>query len=79
MTGKKAKLLIADDEPGIRQLLKDYFELQGYLVTEAKDGIEVLSKLSGEPDLILLDVAMPLMDSRCAVGSAPMFPARSFF
>lgn len=62
MTGKKEKLLIADDEPGIRQLLKDYFELQGYLVTEAKDGIEVLSKLSGEPDLILLDVAMPLMD-----------------
>lgn len=59
---EKAKLLIADDEPGILQLLKDYFELQGYKVIGAKDGLEVLSKLSSEPDLILLDVAMPMLD-----------------
>lgn len=57
-----AKLLIADDEPGILQLLKDYFELQGYRIIEAKDGLEVLAKLSREPDLILLDVSMPFMD-----------------
>lgn len=59
---KKAKLLIADDEPGILQLLRDYFELQGYQIIEAKDGLEVLSKLSLEPDLILLDVGMPFLD-----------------
>ncbi len=59
---EKAKLLIADDEPGILQLLKDYFELQGYQVCGVKDGVEVIAKLSWEPDLILLDVAMPLMD-----------------
>jgi DNA-binding response OmpR family regulator len=57
-----AKLLIADDEPGILQLLKDYFEIQGYQIIEARDGPEVLSKLSLEPDLILLDVGMPFMD-----------------
>lgn len=59
---KKRKILIADDEPGIIQLLKDYFEIQGYQVIEAKDGLEVLGKLSQEPDIILLDVNMPLLD-----------------
>ena len=58
----KAKLLIADNEPGILQLLRDYFEMQGYQVIEAEDGTGVLSKLSMEPDLILLDVGMPFMD-----------------
>lgn len=62
MMCEKAKLLIADDEPGILQLLKDYFELQGYQVCGVKDGVEAIAKLSWEPDLILLDVAMPLMD-----------------
>lgn len=59
---ENTKLLIADDEPGILQLLRDYFELQGYQIIEAKDGLEVLSKLSLEPDLILLDVGMPFLD-----------------
>lgn len=62
MTDKQKKLLIAGDEPGIMQLLKDYFEMQGYQVIEAKDGLEVLGKLSHGPDLILLDVGMPILD-----------------
>ena len=33
----KAKLLIADDEPGILQLLRDYFEMQGYQVKDRGD------------------------------------------
>ncbi len=59
---KKRKLLIADDEPGILQLLKDYFEMQDYQVIEARDGLETLSRLSLGPDLILLDVGMPYLD-----------------
>lgn len=62
MTQEQKKLLIADDEPGIMQLLKDYFEMQGYQVVGAKDGLEVLGKLSQGPDLILLDVGMPVLD-----------------
>ena len=55
-------LLIADDEPGILQLLKDYFEMQDYRILEAANGFQVLELLSQKPDLILLDVAMPLLD-----------------
>lgn len=59
---KKGKLLIADDEPGILQLIRDYFEMQDYQVIEAANGYEVLEKLSSGPDLILLDVGMPTLD-----------------
>lgn len=53
------KILVADDEPGIIQLLRDYFEMQGYQVIEAKNGLEVLGQLEKEPDIIILDVNMP--------------------
>lgn len=59
---KKRKILIADDEPGILMLLKDYFEMQAYHVIEAVNGMEVLGKLSQGPDIIILDVNMPLLD-----------------
>lgn len=56
------KLLIVDDEPDIRQLLKDYFEIQGYFIMLAKNGQEAIEKASLWPDLILLDISMPDMD-----------------
>lgn len=56
------KILVADDEPGIVQLLKDYFEIQGYEVASAFNGVEALEQSSRRPDLILLDVNMPGLD-----------------
>ena len=56
------KILVADDEPGIVQLLKDYFEIQGYEVACAFNGVEALEQSSRRPDLILLDVNMPGLD-----------------
>ena len=56
------RILIADDEPGIVQLLKDYFEIQDYQVIEAQNGLEVLGQLNKRPDIILLDVNMPMLD-----------------
>lgn len=58
----KGKILIADDEPAIIQLIRDYFEMQDYEVIEAANGFEALEKLSFGPDLILLDVGMPMLD-----------------
>lgn len=58
----KKKILAVDDEAGILQLLRDYFEMQGYEVLTASDGGEVFQRLTMKPDLILLDVNMPGLD-----------------
>ena len=53
-------LLIADDERSIRDLLRDFFEAQGYAVVTAADGDEALARArDAAPDLVLLDVMMP--------------------
>lgn len=56
------KLLIVDDEPDIVNLLKDFFEMNGYSVMTAKNGREALDKSLKKPDLILLDVNLPDVD-----------------
>lgn len=57
------KILIADDEQEIRDVLRLYLEKDGYEVTEAQDGLEAM-KLLGEQeyDLLLLDIMMPGVD-----------------
>lgn len=55
-----AKILIVDDEPQIRRVLRTTLTSQGYTVAEAKNGDEALEQIREErPDLILLDVNMP--------------------
>ncbi len=54
------KLLVIDDEANICDLLKIYFENEGYEVKTASDGIEGLSYFKMyEPDLVLLDIMLP--------------------
>lgn len=55
-----AKILVVDDEPQIRRVLRTTLTSQGYAVAEAKSGDEALELFRDErPDLILLDVNMP--------------------
>jgi len=55
-----AKILIVDDEPQIRRVLRTTLTSQGYTVAEARTGDEALEQVrSDRPDLILLDVNMP--------------------
>lgn len=55
-----AKILIVDDEPQIRRVLRTTLSSQGYTVAEARTGDEALEEIRNErPDLILLDVNMP--------------------
>lgn len=56
------KILIVDDDRDLLKMLKQYLELKGYLVYTAGDGSVVPEKLKEEPDLILLDVNMPVTD-----------------
>ncbi|MFC4263259.1 response regulator [Ferruginibacter yonginensis] len=54
------KILIADDEPDILEILSFNLSAEGYDITTAKNGDEALDKaISNKPDLIILDVMMP--------------------
>jgi DNA-binding response OmpR family regulator len=56
-------VLIVEDDPNIRELLQMYLEKDGYAVTLANDGGQGLDKFRAiKPDLVLLDVMMPVMD-----------------
>ena len=59
----KYKVLIADDEEGVRDLCTTIAEDEGYEVVTASDGLEAIQKIKQTiPDVILLDVRMPEMD-----------------
>ncbi len=57
-----AKLLIADDEAGVVDMLKSYFEARSFCVYTARSGEEALQQAEKNPDLVLLDINMPDMD-----------------
>ena len=58
-----AKILIVDDDQGIRKTLKNILEFEKYQVEEAQDGFECLIKLKrNDYDIIILDIKMPKMD-----------------
>jgi two-component system, OmpR family, KDP operon response regulator KdpE len=60
---KSGTILIVDDEPQIRRVLRATLTAQGYTTIEAKTGIEGIEAARRErPDLILLDMNMPEMD-----------------
>ena len=56
-------VLVVEDDKNIQSLLQMYLEKEGYAVTVADDGGQGLTKFrSIKPDLVLLDVMMPVMD-----------------
>ena len=58
-----AKILIVDDEPRIRELIREHLQYSGYICEEAADGTAALTQLSGGAfDLVILDLMMPFMD-----------------
>lgn len=57
MTG--ATVLVVDDEPAIRRLLRTTLESAGYRVTDAATAAQAVERLAGAPDLVLLDLGLP--------------------
>ena len=58
-------ILIADDEPLIRKLVKDFLRKEGFIILEAEDGKEALDiykENKDKVDLAILDVMMPIYD-----------------
>jgi len=77
---EKPLVLIIDDEPDIREIVKTKLEANGFEVKEAKDGVEGFNLVKElKPEIVLLDVVMPEMDGvetllkikeyECAKGS----------
>ena len=64
-----SKVLIAGDNAVNRELLRELLEMRGYTVVEACDGGEALRMIEQtQPDLLLLDVGMPVLDGFAVVG-----------
>lgn len=60
MEGSPIRILIADDEPDIVEIISFHLEKAGYEVTSAKDGSEAIEKAKQfQPDCIILDIMMP--------------------
>jgi putative nucleotidyltransferase with HDIG domain len=60
---EKPTILIVDDEPSLREVAGEYFQVKGYTVLTAADGIEALSLMeSRKVDCCLSDIDMPRMD-----------------
>ncbi len=59
------RVLIVDDEPDIRATVSAMLEIEGYEVDEAANGADALDAIDRHaPDLILLDMRMPVLDGR---------------
>lgn len=59
----RQRVLLVDDEPELRQMVRRYLEAESFEVTEAADGDVALTCMrNAPPDLVLLDVAMPGSD-----------------
>ena len=59
----KKLILLVDDEPHLRELIRYMLELGGFQVVEAEDGLDALDKMEEmDPDAMVLDVMMPNMD-----------------
>ena len=57
------RILIADDEADIREVVREYGELNGYEIDEAADGMEAIEEVkNNQYDLVVLDVMMPKLD-----------------
>lgn len=63
MTEPRRKILVADDETSIREILSIQLARMGYEVVLAADGLEAVAAYEQEkPDLVLLDVMMPRLN-----------------
>ena len=61
-------VLIAEDNPTNRELLRELLEIRGYTVAEACNGQEALASVEqAPPDILLLDIGMPLLDGFAVV------------
>jgi CheY-like chemotaxis protein len=71
-TAVSARILVADDDPMVREVLAWQLIAQGYRVTQASDGLAALAQLEAGsvPDLLVTDLAMPGMNGLMLIQEA---------
>jgi two-component system cell cycle response regulator DivK len=73
--GVRQRVLVADDNPDLRQLWRAYLTVSGFDVSEAGNGAEAVAKAARElPAVILMDFSMPAMDGATAARALKADP-----
>ncbi|MBA3496878.1 MAG: type II/IV secretion system protein [Gemmatimonadales bacterium] len=74
--GRGAKVLLVEDEEQLRRVIKDLLEREGYIVTEARDGVQALDQVDRHaPDVIVLDLNLPGLDGYSVLQQLRSRPA----
>jgi type II secretory ATPase GspE/PulE/Tfp pilus assembly ATPase PilB-like protein/CheY-like chemotaxis protein len=74
--GQGTKVLLVEDEEQLRRVMKDLLEREGYIVSEARDGIQALDQVDRHaPDIIVLDLNLPGLDGYSVLQQLRSRPA----
>ena len=70
------RILVVEDQPDNRQIIRDMLSPTGYEITEVENGQEALAAIAKQrPDLILMDIQLPIMDGYTATSRIKADPA----
>ena len=70
------RILVVEDQPDNRQIIRDMLADTGYEIAEAENGEEALAAIAkARPDLILMDIQLPVMDGYAATRRIKTDPA----
>jgi two-component system cell cycle response regulator DivK len=70
------RILVVEDQPDNRQIIRDMLAPTDYEITEAENGEDALAAIAKQrPDLILMDIQLPIMDGYAATRTIKADPA----
>jgi DNA-binding response OmpR family regulator len=74
--GQGTKVLLVEDEDQLRRVMKDLLEREGYIVAEARDGVQALDEVDRHaPDIVVLDLNLPGLDGYSVLRQLRSRPA----
>jgi two-component system, cell cycle response regulator DivK len=69
------RILVVEDQPDNRQIIRDMLAPTDYEITEVEDGQQALEAIAMRPDLILMDIQLPIIDGCTATRKIKANPA----